>query len=66
MNEEILQGIIDIQKQQRTTIKELLDICVTLKDRVLALELHNNFSGDVESLKKYGIDLEASEEIKKK
>lgn len=38
MNEEILQGIIDTQKQQRVTIQELLDICIILKDRVEALE----------------------------
>lgn len=38
MNEEIMQGIIETQKQQTTTIKELLEICTILKDRVEALE----------------------------
>jgi len=38
MNEEILQGIIDTQKTQTATIKELVDVCGLLTDRVLALE----------------------------
>lgn len=38
MNDEILEGIIETQKQQTETIKELLDICTMLKDRVEALE----------------------------
>lgn len=57
MTVETLSELIETQKLQTTTIKELIEICTILKDRVEALELHNKFSGDVESVKKYGIDL---------
>ena len=42
MNDETLKALIETVQRQTKTLKEMMEICTTLKDRVEALEGYVN------------------------